>query len=433
MAKRKHVSPEALDASLRPKQHKPIPHAFVLEAISTLSPYTRPMFGCLAIYVKDKIVLILRDKPKSTADNGVWLATTEEHHQSLRREFPNMRSIQVLGKRVTGWQVLPVDAPDFESAALRACELVLAGDARIGKIPGARTSKSGSKATGRSPKQIKTSKKHASTIDFDAVRKIGLTLPGVEESTAYGAPALKVRGKLLACVPTHSSAEPGSLAVRVGFDDRAELLAAAPDVYYVTDHYLGYSAVLVRLSRVTPDVLRKAVKLADDEILKAREEAPAREPRPDDDYLRVWMVFDELLNAYKGGDSSIEEMLLGTYERTLLAHGSFKNGERRVDKVSLSFHGDVTRKVFDEIFTGKSSAGSGFLHRCKLTYGVKKRVADWQPIDAENAVAAVRALSKTLATLPESRIGGNKRFVPEETNEAKRLREEFLRWLDQQI
>ena len=43
----------------------------VLDAISTLSPYTRPMFGCLAIYVKDKIVLILRDKPKSTADDGV--------------------------------------------------------------------------------------------------------------------------------------------------------------------------------------------------------------------------------------------------------------------------------------------------------------------------------------------------------------------------
>jgi hypothetical protein len=162
MTKRQHVSPEALDASLLPKHRKPIPHAFVLDAISTLSPYTRPMFGCLAIYVKDKIVLILRDKPKNTADNGVWLATTQEHHQSLRREFPNMRSIQVLGKRVTGWQVLPVDVPDFESAALRACELVLAGDARIGKIPGARTSKSGSKVAGRSPKQIKTSKKSGS-------------------------------------------------------------------------------------------------------------------------------------------------------------------------------------------------------------------------------------------------------------------------------
>ena len=95
-----------------------------------------------------------------------------------------------------------------------------------------------------------------STINFDTVLKIGLAMPGVEASTAYGAPALKVREKLLACLPTHRSAEPGSLVVRVGFDDRAELLAAAPDVYYITDHYLGYSAVLVRLSCVTSDVLR---------------------------------------------------------------------------------------------------------------------------------------------------------------------------------
>jgi hypothetical protein len=262
MAKRQHVSPEALDATLLPKQRKPIPHAFVLDAISTLSPYTRPMFGCLAIYVKDKIMLILRDKPKSTVDNGVWLATTQEHHRSLRREFPNMRSIQVLGKPVTGWQVLPVDSPDFESAVLRACELVLAEDHRIGKIPGARTPKSVSKGAGKSSKQIKVSKKHGRTIDFDTVRKIGLELPGVEASTAYGAPALKIRGKLLACVPTHRSAEPGSLVVRIDFDDRAELLTADPDVYYVTDHYLNYSAVLVRLSSVTPDVLKDLLGMA---------------------------------------------------------------------------------------------------------------------------------------------------------------------------
>jgi hypothetical protein len=261
MTKKKHVSPEALDASLVPKQRKPIPHAFVLDAISELSPYTRPMFGCLAIYVSDKIVLILRDKPKNTADNGVWLAATEEHHHSLRREFPNMRSIQLLGKPITGWQVLPADAPDFESAALRACELVLAGDPRIGKIPGARASKA-SKAAGKSPKQIKISKRRGSTIDFAAVRKIGFTFPGVEESTAYGEPALKVRGKLLACLPSHRSAEPGSLVVRVAFVDRAELLAADPDTYYLTDHYVGYSAVLVRLSRVTPDVLRDLLGMA---------------------------------------------------------------------------------------------------------------------------------------------------------------------------
>ena len=124
------------DARFAGKQRKVIPHEFVLDAIAGLSPQTRPMFGCLAIYVKSKIVFALRDKRDETAgDDGVWLATTEEHHESLRREFPNRRSIRVLGKGVTGWQVLPANAPDFEEAALRACELVAAKDARIGKVP----------------------------------------------------------------------------------------------------------------------------------------------------------------------------------------------------------------------------------------------------------------------------------------------------------
>ncbi len=89
-----------------------------------------------------------------------------------------------------------------------------------------------------------------------------MALPGVQESTAYGSRALKVRGKLLACVPKNRSAEPNSLLVRVGFDDRAELLAAAPDVYYVTDHYLNYTSVLVRLSCVTTDVLQDLLGMA---------------------------------------------------------------------------------------------------------------------------------------------------------------------------
>ncbi|MGA9355786.1 MAG: hypothetical protein WBV46_19015 [Terriglobales bacterium] len=120
------------------KRRKSVPHEFVLDAIAPLFPRTRPMFGCLAVYVQDKIVLILRDKPGQSEDNGVWLATTVEHHHSLRREFPSMRSIKVLGKEVKGWQVLPADAPDFEEAALHACDLVIAGDPRIGKVPGAR-------------------------------------------------------------------------------------------------------------------------------------------------------------------------------------------------------------------------------------------------------------------------------------------------------
>jgi hypothetical protein len=93
------------------------------------------MFGCLAVYFEDKIVLILRDRHDSPEDNGVWLATTAEHHASLQREFPSMRSIQLFGGKTTHWQVLPVDAPDFEEAALRACGLVIARDPRIGKVP----------------------------------------------------------------------------------------------------------------------------------------------------------------------------------------------------------------------------------------------------------------------------------------------------------
>ncbi len=148
-----------LDASLfAGKRRKSVPHEFVLDAIAPLSPRTRSMFGCLAIYVQDKIVLILRDKHQPTADNGVWLATTEEHHPSLRRDFPSMRSIQVFGKQVTGWQVLPADSQDFEEAALRACELVLAGDPRIGKVPGTR------RATGSTAKKKKKNAPKSSRV-----------------------------------------------------------------------------------------------------------------------------------------------------------------------------------------------------------------------------------------------------------------------------
>jgi len=120
------------------------------------------MFGCLAVYVANKIVLILRDKSDETTDNGVWLATTKDHHESLRREFPNMRSIRVLGKGVTGWQVLPADAPDFEEAALRACERILARDPRIGKVPGAqRTSGSRALKAAKSPNPAPAAKRRA--------------------------------------------------------------------------------------------------------------------------------------------------------------------------------------------------------------------------------------------------------------------------------
>jgi hypothetical protein len=99
-------------------------------------------------------------------------------------------------------------------------------------------------------------------IDFDSVREIALEFPEVEEGTTRGAFALKARGKLLTCQPIHKSAEPGSLAVRIDLDQRAALLAEAPDVYYVTDHYVPYPMVLVRMSRITREALRDLLSSA---------------------------------------------------------------------------------------------------------------------------------------------------------------------------
>ena len=93
-------------------------------------------------------------------------------------------------------------------------------------------------------------------VNFSTVRKFALALPDVEESTAYGAPAFKLRGRLIACTATNKAAEPGSLVVCIDFADREALVAEEPDVYYLKDHYLDYACVLVRLSRVHPDALR---------------------------------------------------------------------------------------------------------------------------------------------------------------------------------
>ena len=112
------------------------------------------------------------------------------------------------------------------------------------------------------PAGARMARMRAKAVNFETIRKIGLEFSGVEESTMYGSPALKVRGKFLACIPTHRSAEPGSLVVCVDFADRAALLAEAPDVYYVTEHYIGYPSVLVRLSRMTPDGLRDLLAMA---------------------------------------------------------------------------------------------------------------------------------------------------------------------------
>ncbi|MGB7759062.1 MAG: MmcQ/YjbR family DNA-binding protein [Bryobacteraceae bacterium] len=91
-----------------------------------------------------------------------------------------------------------------------------------------------------------------SPVTFDTVRKIALALANAEESTSYGTPAFKVGGALF----TRLHQDGCSLVVRIGMQEREELMAEDPGTYYITDHYRNYPWVLVRLSRVHPDALR---------------------------------------------------------------------------------------------------------------------------------------------------------------------------------
>jgi hypothetical protein len=99
-------------------------------------------------------------------------------------------------------------------------------------------------------------------VSLEAVRKIGLSLPGVEESTAFGAFALKAGKKMFACTPTNKQAEPNSLLLRCDFERRDEMMSADPLTYYAPDHYLSYPSVLVRLARVDEPMMRDLLAMA---------------------------------------------------------------------------------------------------------------------------------------------------------------------------
>ena len=95
-------------------------------------------------------------------------------------------------------------------------------------------------------------------VTFETVRQMALSLDNVEEGTSYGTPAFKVGGVLFARLREDLD----SLVVRMDFEPREELMAADPETYYITDHYLNYQWILVRLGRVHPDALRDLVRMA---------------------------------------------------------------------------------------------------------------------------------------------------------------------------
>ena len=117
---------------------KKIPFSFVLDLLFPIGIAVKPMFGCYAIYVQEKIMLVLRNREDHPDANGIWVATSREHHASLKKEIPSLHSINLLGegKGGTEYQMIHAGDENFERDAALLCELILKRDKRIGKIPG---------------------------------------------------------------------------------------------------------------------------------------------------------------------------------------------------------------------------------------------------------------------------------------------------------
>jgi len=108
----------------------------------------------------------------------------------------------------------------------------------------------------RSDASTRGDKQRTHGVSFADVSKVGRALPGVIESTSYGTPALKVGGKLLVRLKEDGE----TLVLRMDFVNRDLLLRAEPDLFFLTDHYLNYPSILLRLTRVTRPRLKELLE-----------------------------------------------------------------------------------------------------------------------------------------------------------------------------
>jgi hypothetical protein len=121
-----------------------LPFPFVLEELAGLRPTIKRVFGFTYVYFDDKLLCGLRDSAKQPGSNGIWIFTTTADVDSLGKEFPQLPRRNLWRSGKNAWVILPSRLEDFEEYAFKACELMLAGDRRIGRLtrPTGRTTRS---------------------------------------------------------------------------------------------------------------------------------------------------------------------------------------------------------------------------------------------------------------------------------------------------
>jgi hypothetical protein len=93
-------------------------------------------------------------------------------------------------------------------------------------------------------------------MTFDDVKRLARDLPEVIEESSYGTRALKVKKKLIARLKEDGE----TLVVRCDMVSRDMMLAAEPRLFYITDHYKDYPAILLRLGRVNERRMRELLE-----------------------------------------------------------------------------------------------------------------------------------------------------------------------------
>lgn len=123
----------AIDFSMRSVKKK-LPFQFVLDELMPVRPTIKRVFGFTYLYLDERLLLALREGKKQQATNGIWIFTDAEHISSLRSEFPLLPRQYFWKSGRNAWVILAHRLENFEEYAFKACELILKGDRRLGRL-----------------------------------------------------------------------------------------------------------------------------------------------------------------------------------------------------------------------------------------------------------------------------------------------------------
>jgi hypothetical protein len=119
------------------KNHAPF--EFILDELQPMRPLVKQMFGFTYVSVGDRLMLLLRNRTNQPQFNGVWVATSEDHFESLQKEFP-VSPAWLVAFAKKQWLLIPINAEELEEYSLKACELILNGDVRVGRLSNPKSS-----------------------------------------------------------------------------------------------------------------------------------------------------------------------------------------------------------------------------------------------------------------------------------------------------